>query len=283
VEVTRRLRREGKGIFPPPVYLPQARDVVVPGRAGDLHLRVLSPERGAKGAYLFIHGGGWALGGADQQDPALWALVEATGLAAVSVEYRLAPEHPYPAAVDDCEDAALWLIERGAVVLGVPGRLAIGGESAGAHLAVLALLRLRDVHRITGAFLAANLVFGAYDLSMTPSGRLWGDRNLVLSGPIMHFFTGGFLPGLDPEARRAPAISPLYADLRGVPPALFTVGSRDPLLDDTLFMAARWRASGALAELRVWPEAVHAFTSFPIRIGLAACAAQQAFLRSALG
>jgi acetyl esterase/lipase len=283
VEVTRRLRREGAGVFPAPVYLPQARDLVVPGRAGDLRLRVLCPERDAKGAYLHLHGGGWALGGADMQDPALWALVEATGLAAVSVEYRLAPEHPFAAAADDCEDAALWLVERGAAALGVPARFCIGGESAGAHLAVLTLLRVRDAHRITGAFLAANLVYGAYDLSMTPSARLWGDRNLVLSGPIMRFFTEAFVPGVDAEARRAPSISPLYADLRDVPPALFTAGTLDPLLDDSLFMAARWRASGARTELRVWPEAIHGFTYFPIALGLAANAAQHAFLRVAVG
>jgi len=114
-EVTRRARREGRGIFPPPVFLPQARDLHIPGRGGDIPLRILAPQTGAPtGVYLHLHGGGWTLGDHDLQDGALWELVEATGMAAVSVGYRLAPEHPYPAGPDDCEDAALWLVDRGA-------------------------------------------------------------------------------------------------------------------------------------------------------------------------
>jgi acetyl esterase/lipase len=282
VAATRRVRREGRGIFPPPVFLPRARDLVIPGRGGELRLRVVVPEAAPAGVYLHIHGGGWTLGSADLQDMQLAEVADATGLAVASVDYRLAPEHPFPAGPDDCEDAARWLIDRGAKELGAPARLTVGGESAGAHLAVLTLLRLRDRHGISGAFCAANLVYGAFDMSMSPSGRLWGDRNLVLSVPIMDFFMDNLLPGLDREARRKPEYSPLYADLRGMPPALFTVGTLDPLLDDTLFMAARWTAAGAQAELRVWPESIHGFTAFPLAIARAANASQEAFLRTAV-
>jgi acetyl esterase/lipase len=161
----------------------------------------------------------------------------------------------------------------------VPEVAAIGGDSAGGHLSALTLLRLRDRHAITGAFAAANLIYGAFDLSMTPSQRNWGDRNLILSTPILHFFGDMFLPDMDAEARRDPEISPLYADLRDMPPALFTVGSLDPLLDDSTFMQARWSAAGALAELRVWPEAIHGFNAFPLRVTAVARAEQYAFLR----
>ncbi len=160
--------------------------------------------------------------------------------------------------------------------------LTLGGESAGAHLAVLTLLRLRDLHGLPDAFCAANLVYGAFDLSMAPSVRLWGNRNLVLSGPIIGFFTDNFLPGVGAEARRNPQYSPLYADLRGLPPALFTVGTLNPLVDDSLFMAARWAAAGAPAELRVWPESIHGFNAFPLAIARAANASQDAFLRQAV-
>lgn len=280
-EVTRQARREGRGAFPPPVWLPQARDITIPARGGDLRLRVLSPATGApSGVYLHLHGGGWTFGAADMQDPALWSLVEATGMAAVSVDYRLAPEHPFPAGPDDCEDAALWLLDRGARELGAPERFTIGGESAGGHLAALTLLRLRDRHGVTGAFAGANLVYGAFDLSMTPSTRTWGDRNLVLSLPVMHWFNGNFLPGRSREDCRDPEISPLYASLDGMPPAIFTIGQLDPLLDDSLFMEARWRMAGARTELRVWPEAVHGFTLFPLRVAAAAEAAVFDFLRS---
>lgn len=280
-DVTRRARREGRGFFPTPVFLPQARDITIPARGGDLRLRLLIPEdRAATGVYLHIHGGGWTLGAADMQDPALWALVEATGMAAVSVDYRLAPEHPFPAGPDDCEDAALWLLDRGARELESPARFTIGGESAGGHLSAVTLLRLRDRHGITGAFAGANLVYGAFDLSMTPSQRRWGERNLVLNTPIIRWFSDNALPDVDDEGRRDPDISPLFAGLHGMPPALFTVGTLDPLLDDTLFMEARWRMAGARTDLRVWPEAVHGFNGFPTAMARAADAAMHDFLRS---
>jgi acetyl esterase/lipase len=278
-EVTRRVRREGGGAFPPPVFLPQARDIDIPTRAGSIRARVLAPETTPTGVYLHIHGGGWTLGGHDMQDPPLWSLVTATGMVALSIDYRLAPEHPFPAGPDDCEDAALWLLDRGATTLGAPPRFTIGGESAGAHLAALTLLRLRDRHSIRGVFAAANLVFGCFDLGMTPSQRLW-DRNLILSPPVMRWFSDNFLPGTDMEQRRDPSISPLYCDLRDMPPALFTVGTSDPLLDDSLFMEARWRMAGGHTVLHVWPEAMHGFVAFPHAMGTAAVAEMTSFLRS---
>jgi acetyl esterase len=281
-EVTRLARREGRSIWPPPEFLPQARDVFVPGRGGDLRLRVVPPERDAVGVYLHIHGGGWVLGGCDEQDLRLAALAEETGLCGVSVEYRLSPEHPYPAAPDDCEDAALWLLEKGFSELGVPAVAAIGGESAGAHLAATTLLRLRDRHGIIGAFGAANLVYGVYDLSMTPSQRNWGESVLVLTTPSMHWFGRCFTGERDGEELRDPDLSPLYAQLHDLPPALFTVGELDPLLDDSLFMAARWQAAGNEAELRVWPESVHGFNIFPLALARAANEAQYKFVRAAV-
>ena len=276
---TRRARAEGRSLFPAPEILPQGRDRAIPGRAGDLAVRVLVPDQ-VEGVFLHIHGGGWVLGGANQQDVGLWRLATQARVAVVSVDYRLAPEHPFPAGPDDCEDAALWLVERARSEFGTD-RLAIGGESAGAHLSVLTLLRLRDRHGVRGAFGAASLVYGCYDLSMTPSQRLWGDRYLVLSGPVIRWFVEQFLPGVDPEARRSPGISPLYADLAGLPPAQFVVGTLDPLLDDSLFMAERWEAAGNESRLLVYPEAVHGFTLFPMQVAEQANKAQADFVREA--
>ena len=280
-EVSRRVRRDGGGIFPPHVHLPRARDLAVAGRAGEIRLRVLPPAGEPRGVYLHVHGGGHVLGSADGQDELLAALADATGLCAVSVEYRLAPEQPFPAGPDDCEDAALWLAGGGAAELGAPEVLAIGGESAGAHLAALTLLRLRDRHGLR-PFRAANLVYGVYDLAGLPSRRLWGDRDLVLSRASMTWFGDCFLPDTPSGRRRAPELSPLWADLTGMPPALFTVGTLDPLLDDSLFMAARWRAAGSEAELRVYAEAVHGFNLFPLETARRANDEQHAFLRAAL-
>jgi acetyl esterase len=270
--VTRQARRDGQGVFPPLVFVEHARTLSIPGRGGEIALRVVEAEN-PRGAYLHLHGGGWTLGSADGQDLLLEEIARSTGLTSISVEYRLAPEHPFPAAPDDCEDAAVWLFSNHA------GRLAIGGESAGAHLAVLTLLRLRDLHGLSPRrFSAANLAFGPYDLSGTPSRRLWGDREMLLSSPVMDWFADGFLPGLTHEERRDASISPLYAELHELPPALFSCGTFDPLLDDSLFMAARWRQAGNDAALSLWPEGVHAYTAFPIEIGRRSRAEQIAFL-----
>jgi acetyl esterase len=282
-EQTRRARREGRGIYPAPVFLPEARTLEIDGRGGPVPLRIIAAQRESAGAFLHIHGGGWTLGGNDMQDPRLDRLARETGLTIVSVGYRLAPENPYPAAPDDCEAAALWLLgEEGKATIGDASPLAIGGDSAGAQLAVVTLLRLRDRHAITGAFGAAVLQYGGFDLSMTPSQRLWGTRNLVLSEPIISWFTDQFLPTHDREQRRDPDISPLFAELSAMPPAIFTVGTQDPLLDDTLFMEARWRAAGNATELRVWPEAPHGFISLPMTVADAALSAEHHFLRRTL-
>jgi acetyl esterase/lipase len=259
--------------------LPQARTMTVPGRGGDIGLRILAPENAAPtGVYLFLHGGGLVLGRAHDQDAQLWSLVEATGMCAVSVDYRLAPEHPYPAGPDDCEDAALWLLDGGAERLSAPPVATIGGDSAGAHLAVVTLARLRDRHGVTGAFRAANLIYGWFDLEPTPSVRHSGAESLT----VMIWLAEQYLTGHDAQARRDPDVSPLHADLRGLPPALFTVGDADHLLDDTLFMEARWRFAGNASRLLIWPEAPHGFNVYPVEMARLAQAEQHEFLRDAI-
>ena len=273
----RREREEGQGPFPPLQI--SSRPVVreIPGRAGGIKLRVFAhPE--PRGVYLHIHGGGWTLGGAHQQDPLLELLADACGITVASVEYRLAPEHPYPAGPDDCEAAALWLLDNGRRELG-SDRLLIGGESAGAHLSAVTLLRLRDRNGSTG-FAGANLVYGCYDLGFTPSVARWGERNLILNTPIVEWFADHFVP----RARRSePDVSPIHADLRDLPPALFSVGTLDPLIDDSLYMHARWLAAGNRARLAIFPGGIHGFNAFPTALGRAANELQVEFCKSLLG
>ncbi|WP_433466169.1 alpha/beta hydrolase [Spirillospora sp. CA-128828] len=255
------LRRNRLGGDTPPVRLPQGQDRVV---EGGVKVRVFVPEH-VDGVYLHIHGGGWAFGSADGQDERLWRLAERTRLAVASVDYRLAPEHPFPAGPDDCEAAARWLLKHAPAEFGTE-RLLIGGESAGAHLSVVTLLRLRDRHGITGAFRAAHLLFGPYDLSMTPSQRTFGPRRLLSNTDSLRGSYELFTPGMGDEQRRDPEVSPLFADLAELPPARIVVGTEDPLLDDSLFLAARWQAAGAPVRLDVVAGAMHGFTLFPLTI-----------------
>ncbi|MFH7593714.1 alpha/beta hydrolase [Streptomyces racemochromogenes] len=274
-----RLRRNRLAGDAPPVRLPQGRDRVV---AGGVRVRTFVPD-GAEpvaGVYLHVHGGGWSFGSADGQDERLRRIAEDTRLAVVSVDYRLAPEHPFPAGPDDCEAAARWLVEQAPAEFGTD-RLLIGGESAGAHLAVLTLLRLRDRHGIAGAFRAAHLLFGPYDLSMTPSQRTFGSRRLLSNTDSLAGSYEMFSPGTGPEERRSPELSPLYADLTGLPPARLVVGTEDPLLDDSLFLARRWQAAGAPVRLDVVAGAMHGFTLFPLTITARELAREREFLASA--
>lgn len=274
-EAARAARRRGDGPFPAPVMSQRARMRDIPGRDGNtIPLRIIAPDN-PRGVYLHIHGGGWVLGGADLQDAMLERIADNTGLAVVSVEYRLAPEHPYPAGPDDCEAAALWLARNAKAEFGSDA-LTVGGESAGAHLSAVTLLRMRERHGFTG-FRGANLVYGAYDMTLTPSQRLFGDERLVLRTIDIVQFYNAFLPtAVD---RRDPDISPLYARLHGMPPALFSVGTADALLDDTLFMHARWLAAGNAAELAIYPGGAHGFTLFPNALAEQAAARADDFLR----
>lgn len=255
------LRRNRLGGDTPPVRLPHGQDRVV---EGGVKVRVFVPDH-VDGVYLHFHGGGWAFGSADGQDERLWLLAERTRLAVVSVDYRLAPEHPFPAGPDDCEAAARWLAQHAAAEFGTE-RLLIGGESAGAHLSVLTLLRLRDRQGITGTFRAAHLLFGPYDLSMTPSQRSFGSKRLLSNTDSLRRTYELFTPSMTAEQRRDPEISPLFADLGGLPPARVVVGSEDPLLDDSLFLAGRWQAAGSPVQLGVVAGAMHGFTLFPLTV-----------------
>lgn len=244
-------------MFAPPPASPRARDIFIPGPGGDLHLRVVEPAGQAVAAYLHFHGGGWVFGSSRHQDPLLVEMADAARVAVLSVDYRLAPEHPYPAAPDDAEAAARWLAQNALAEFGTE-QLVIGGESAGANLSVTTLVRLRDRHGFTG-FEAANLVSGVFDLTMTPSMALWGDDNLVINTPRLEWLMDQYV---EPAMRRTPDVSPIYAALDGLPPALFTIGTLDPLLDDSVLMAARWLSAGSAADLAVYAGGVHTFWYF---------------------
>ncbi|QBD79398.1 alpha/beta hydrolase [Ktedonosporobacter rubrisoli] len=221
-------------------------------------VRIIKPKQAKpRGVYLDIHGGGFYLESAARGDTQNAHLADALGATVVSVDYRLAPENPWPAAPDDCATAAFWLVKQAKSLFGTT-RLLIGGASAGSTLTMTSLLRLRD-NNLIAPFLGAVLQFGAYDLSgQTPGGRRYADEYFIQA------YVGKVANKTQPD------ISPLYGDLKGLPPALMVVGTADILLEDTFAMAARLSAAGGEVDLRVYPEAVHGFTSHPTKMGAAA-------------
>lgn len=272
-QTLRDARERGEGLWSTK-RLEVIEDRTITGPGGDISLRVFCPET-IKGVYLHIHGGGFMLGRAHHCDEACFEIANVCQVATVSVDYRLAPEDPFPAGLDDCEAAALWLAERTKAEFGTESLL-IGGESAGANLSVATLVRMRDKHGFTD-FSGVSLVYGGYDLSGTPSARNWGEeRRLILTSRTMEWFHENYAPR---EKWRHPEISPLYADLNGLPSALFTVGTLDPILDDSLFMYARWIAAGNRADLALYPGGIHAFNLFPIRLAEKANARIRDFIK----
>lgn len=197
-------------------------------------------------------------------DPLLNAYAEMSGCTVISVDYRLAPEHPYPAPVEDCFDAAEHLVKNSEKEYGGPFRF-LGGESAGGHLSMVTTFHLlRTFPELKCPALLLN--FGAYDLSMLPQAVNLKNPPILDIEKMTHF-TNAFLPGMSLEQKRDPKISPFYEDMyafRGrLPKALFTVGTNDALLDDSVLMSVKWQMAGGEAILRAYEGDVHGFTSFP--------------------
>jgi len=243
-------------------------------------LRILRPAGAIRGVVLDIHGGGWVIGNARMDDALNAAMIAACHVAVVSVDYRLAVDTPLQGLLDDCLAATRWVLEGG-----LPGcahlPVIITGESAGAHLAAATLLRLRDEPALLRRVHGALLYYGVYDLAGTPTVHAAGPETLVLHGPGMAAGLRLLTPDLDDVARRTPPLSPLYGQLEGLPPALMFAGTLDPLRDDTVGMANRWR-SVAEVEVHLVPEAPHGFIRFPTAMARQVQARSHAWLRERL-
>lgn len=230
-------------------------DRTLPGAEGPIAARVYDPGTpDPSPAIVYIHGGGWVLCDLDSHDGVCRELAQRSGLKVVSLGYRLAPEHPFPAALEDCIAAVRWLAARGRD-WGID-RLVIAGDSAGANLALATLLALRDAGEqpLRGAALVYGVFAPDHD---TPSHLAYGgDNRYFLSTAEMEWFWGHYVPaGID---RRTPLAAPLYADLAGLPPLYLTAAEYDCLRTDSEQLAYRLALAGQPHEFRLWRGMIHA-------------------------
>ena len=270
----REMRAAGETPLPKFTYLDSAEDFDINSRdqGRSIPCRILRPQNGKpiKAVFMHIHGGGWVLGHQKSQDPSLQDLANRAGVLCFSVGYRLAPEDPFPAGPNDCYDAAEWLVDNVKSKFDVPLGF-VGGESAGAHLGMLVALHLLQHSNQKYAdfrFKGLLLHFGCYSLIWTPQVyNFVKPEILVLDSDLMDHYVKVFLPGKTDKEKRHPSISPLFADLeplRGkLPPALFTCGTEDCLLDDTMFMSVKWVMAGGETVVKIVPGGPHGYIIYP--------------------
>jgi len=248
---TRRQRMEdmSSGAFLPEGTRTAA--VVADGVPGEW---VEGPGGSARATILYLHGGGYTVGSIRTHRALVARLAAATGARALVIDYRLAPEHPFPAAVDDAVTAYRWLVESGVA----PSGIVVAGDSAGGGLTVALLVALRDAGDPLPA--AAVCISPWVDLACTGDSmatRAAADP-MVQRAPLLSM-AEAYLAGRD---ARTPLASPLYADLRGLPPLLVHVGTAETLLDDATRLAARARAASVAVDLETWEDMIHVWHAF---------------------
>jgi acetyl esterase len=256
------MTRNGWGLFlgmaggtPEPVFAAEERD------ADGVPVRIYrpSPDPGLPVLVVF-HGGGWVIGTAEQFDGIARQLANASGAVVVSVDYRLAPEHPFPAPLDDCWQAVQWTAAHAAEFGGDPARLAVGGDSAGGNLAAVCALRARDA----GPPLALQvLIYPVCDCDLTTASYTENAEGYFLEREEMEWFFHCYTDGgkHDPAD---PSISPMRAtDLSGVAPALVITAEYDPLRDEGEAYAAKLRAAGVDVETKRYDGLIHGFFGCP--------------------
>lgn len=215
----------------------------------------LRPAGAGDAVLLYLHGGGYVIGSPRSHRHLVAAIASAAGTQALVPEYRLAPEQPFPAALDDALAAYRWLVGQAGVA---PARIVIGGDSAGGGLTISTLLALRDAGDPLPA--AAVCLSPWVDLSFSlPSCQPGATADPVLDAQVVRAMAQAYLGGRD---ARHPLASPLFADLRGLPPLLIQAGGNEILLDDARELAARAQRAEVLVTLEVWPEMVHVWQWF---------------------
>ena len=239
----------------PRLPIVRVENLSIPGAAGPMPARLYHPAgQEARPLVIFVHGGGWTFGSLESHDGIARHLAKESDCAVLAFEYRLAPEHPFPAGLDDTL-AAIGFARGGGLGKSVDAsRVALTGDSAGANLALAAMLK----HKGDASLVTAALFYGCYaPIFDTPSHRRLGDGTYVLGTKGMRWYWTNFL-GAEPEDTTSLAAL-LRADLSGLPPLYLNAAGLDPLLDDTLLLSGRLSEAGIRHRVDVFPGVVHGF------------------------
>ena len=229
------------------------REITIPRSAGDIPARVYEPVPDPPATVVYYHGGGWVIGSVDDWDAVCRAIAVESGCRVVSVEYRLAPEHPFPAGHQDAYDAFVWVAEN--LAGGKP--VIVAGDSAGGNLAAATAIRARDEG---GPPIALQvLVYPVVDHDFTTgSYEQYRAAGLILNEAEMHWFLDHYLPNR--ADRDDPRFAVLHAaDHSGLPPAYVLIAELDPLRDEGLAYAAKLEAAGVPVTVRRYEDQIHAF------------------------
>ncbi|HUQ39767.1 MAG TPA: alpha/beta hydrolase [Acidimicrobiales bacterium] len=231
----------------------------IPGPAGEIPVRIYRPDD-PHGVVVYFHGGGFMLGDLDTHDPVTRQLANASGAVVVAVDYRLAPEHPFPAGPDDCLAATRWVADH-TDELGLPGaKVAVAGDSAGGNLSAVTCIRARDEGGPAIAFQL--LAYPGIDPSMSRPSHDENGTGYILTAEALRIFYDNYLPR--EEDRTNPHASLEHAsDLAGLPPALVITAGYDPLRDEGTDFADRLRAAGVDVTHSNYEGAVHVFFGMP--------------------
>lgn len=241
-------------------------DVVIPGADADVPARIYWPVQAIESTQplpviVYYHGGGFVVGSVDIFDGLTRSLANATGAIVISVDYRLAPRHPYPAAPSDAYAALLWAADNAGKLGGDRSRIVVAGDSAGADLAAVTALQARDEN---GPAVAAQILY--YPCTDLTGHRYPSRADFLdgygLSSDAAAAFEAAYVGHLDIEARKAAYVSPLYAtDLSGLPQTLMITAGFDPLKDSGTAYAQRLRQAGTHTQLHEYSDTIHGFMS----------------------
>jgi acetyl esterase len=258
LDVVRRVYDMSAGIST--IELAEIRDMTIPGPAGDLAVRLYRPEgEGAKPGLVYFHGGGWVIGSLVSHDPACRRLAQMSGCVIIAVDYRLAPEHRFPAAFDDAYAAASWVAAE-ATSLGIdPTRIGVAGDSAGANLAAAVTLKARDE---AGPALSVQiLIYPATQFDTETPSDIRNAEGYGLTTAAMRWFCTQYIP--DPAHRQSPFASLMNAQsVSGLPPAFVATAEFDPLCDEGEAYAERLRAAGVPVTTIRYNGTIHGFLRF---------------------